>query len=95
MVVLWCARGVAGAVVAGVEFTYEVQICQQLEGTVDGYQTDTGVLLADLLKNCRRCKVVRAGGKGMYHRTSLRSELVAMPPEGDENTSNGKLHTLC
>lgn len=87
MVVLRCTCSVAGAVVAGMELTYKVQFRQQLQGTVDGYQADTGVVPADLLKNCRRSKVVMAGGKGMYYRAPLWSELVAVPPEGNNDTS--------
>ncbi len=95
MVVLWYACCVAGAVVAGMELTYKPQFRQQLEGAVDGYQADTGMFLAGPLKNCRRSEVVSAGGKGMYHRASLRSELVAVPPEGNNDTSIGSFHLFC
>ena len=89
MVVLWCTGSVAGAVVAGMELADEVQFRQQLEGAVDGYQADTGLVPADLFKNRCRCEVVLAGGKGAYHRASLRSELVAVPLQGGNDTSIG------
>ena len=95
MVVLWCTCSVTRTVVAGMELTYKPQFHQQLEGAVDGYQADTGMFPADLLKNCRRSEVVRAGGKDMYHHASLWSELVAVPSEGNNDTSIGRFHLFC
>jgi len=87
MVVLWCTGCVARAVVTGMELTYKPQFRQQLEGAVDGYQADTGVVLTDRIEYCRWSEVVLVGGKGMYYRASLWSELVAVSFEGNSDTS--------
>ena len=71
VVMLWRAGSVAGTVVASMELTYKPQLRQQPERAVDSNQSDAGMVPADLLKNCRRGEVVRARGKGVYHRTSL------------------------
>jgi hypothetical protein len=95
MVVLWCASSVAGAIIAGMEFAYKLQFHQQLQGAVDGYQTDAGVVAADLPKYCSGSEMVLAGGKGVYYRSSLWSELVTMSFEDGDNTSIGEFHPIC
>jgi hypothetical protein len=95
VMVLGCASSVAGTVFTGVEFAYKFQFCQQFQGAVDGYQAYARAVAPDLLENCRRSKVVLAGGKGMYNTASLWCKPVSMPPEGGYGTFIRKFHSRC